>query len=62
MDVELELRGSMHALEDELTPGCELVAMQLLCYGALPVCSDNGEWVWLCVYLRTCGYPIVHTP
>lgn len=54
-DMELELRGSLHALQDELTPGCEMVIMQLLCYGALPICSDDGEWCGYqgCEYVNT---------
>ena len=41
-DMELELLGSLHKVPGELTPGCELLARQLLCMGALPTCRNSG--------------------
>ena len=45
-DMELELRGALHSVQDErLSPGCELAVLELLCYGALPVCmGDSKTW------------------
>lgn len=47
IDMELELRGLSHIMEDnlknKLTPGCQLLVKQLLCLGALPTCSNGGE-------------------
>ncbi|CAI8014729.1 Tyrosine-protein kinase receptor cam-1 [Geodia barretti] len=46
-DMELELRGTLHAVQEELTPGCEMLARQLLCSGALPTC-ENGNKLEVC--------------
>ena len=43
--MELELRGTLHAVQEELTPGCEMLARQLLCSGALPTCENGSECV-----------------
>ena len=42
-DMELELRGSLHAVQSELTPGCERTLLQLLCYGAMPTCNSGSK-------------------
>ena len=41
--LELDLKVILHLVQDEPSHGCELVAKQLLCAGALPTCRDNGE-------------------
>ena len=42
-DMELELRGAIHMVQDSLTKGCKQALLQLLCYGALPTCIENSE-------------------
>ena len=43
-DMELELRGALHSVQDEqLSPGCELAVLELLCHGALPVCMGHSK-------------------
>ena len=45
-EMELELRGGLHSVQnDQLSPGCELAVLELLCYGALPIClGDSKTW------------------
>ena len=43
-DMELELRGALHSVQgDELLPGCERAVLELLCYGALPICVGDSK-------------------
>lgn len=42
-EMEVHLRGKVHAIPDVLTPGCDLALLQILCYRAMPMCSGGGK-------------------
>jgi hypothetical protein len=51
-DMELELRGALHSVQgDELSPCCERAVLELLCYGALPICVGDTKCQLQCELL-----------